>query len=96
MKTLGLNHGKHGLSNYSDEVRNVCISNDKSVNIEAYQIGFNMGWSDFCTPFHGFELGEKGDIYKSSCPAEKENLFREKYLIGKKVYEKKDQIHKAY
>ena len=89
MSAFGLDQGKRGLTNLSEEIRRVCNEN---VNLEAYQIGFNTGWSDFCTSFHGFEMGKKGDIYKSFCPAEKEELFREKFLIGKTVYEKKDQV----
>lgn len=92
MKYLGLDHGKRGLSNLSEELRRVCVTSDEAVNLEAYQMGFNMGWSNFCTPFQGFEMGKKGDLYKSFCPLEKEELFREKFLIGKKVYDKKDQV----
>lgn len=89
---MGLDHGKRGMPSLLEEVRKVCVTSDGFVNLEAYQTGFNMGWSDFCTPFHGFEIGKRGDLYKSFCPPEKEELFREKFLIGKKVYEKKDQV----
>lgn len=92
MLAFGLDHGKHALSNLSEDVRRVCVTSDETVDLEAYQKGFNIGWTTFCTPFHGFEMGSKGDIYKSFCPVEKEELFHEKFLIGKKVYEKKDQV----
>lgn len=68
------------------------MSNEKSVDLESYQKGWAIGWSDYCTPFHGYEMGRKGDLYKSFCPSDKEELFREKFLIGKKIYEKKDQV----
>ncbi len=93
MKSFGLNQGKKGLSSLSDDIRKTCISSDKTVDLEAYEKGFNMGWSEYCTPFNGFQNGKKGDIYKSYCPADKEDLYREKFLIGKKVYEKNDQVH---
>jgi hypothetical protein len=92
MKEFGFDHGKRGLSNHSEDLRKVCVTSDESINLEAYQMGFNTGWSDFCTSFHGFEMGRKGDIYKSLCPVEKEELFHEKFLIGKNVYDKKDQV----
>jgi hypothetical protein len=37
-------------------------------------------------------MGEKGDSYKSFCPKDKEDLFHEKFLIGKKINEKRDQV----
>ncbi|MDO9184008.1 MAG: DUF2799 domain-containing protein [Bacteriovorax sp.] len=92
MNAFGLDHGKHGLSSLADELRRVCTTGESSVDLQAYQTGFNMGWSDFCTTFHGFEMGRKGDLYKSFCPLDKEELFHEKFLIGKKVYEKNDQV----
>lgn len=92
MKILGIEHGKKGLSKLTDELRSTCIRGEQSVNLELYERGFDMGWSSFCTPINGFEMGRKGDSYKSFCPPEKEELFREKFLIGKNIYEKKDQV----
>lgn len=92
MKSLGLEHGKKGLAKLTDEVRSTCVNNNQSVDLELYEEGFNIGWSTYCTPFNGYEMGKMGDSYKSFCPFEKEDLFREKFLIGKKVYEKKDQV----
>lgn len=89
---LGLDHGKRGMSRLTDEIRSTCQSGDTIVNLEGYEKGFTMGWSSYCTAFHGFDMGVKGDLYKSFCPPEKESLFREKFLIGKQVYEKKDQV----
>lgn len=92
MLELGLEHGKKGLNKLTDEVRSACISAEQTLDLELYEKGFNMGWSSYCIPFNGFDMGRKGDIYKSYCPPEKEELFREKFLIGKKVNEKKDQV----
>jgi hypothetical protein len=89
IKGLGIEHGKKGLSKLTDEVRSTC---GDRIDTELYERGFAMGWSSHCTPFNGFEMGRKGDTYKSFCPPEKEKLFREKFLIGKTVYEKKDQL----
>lgn len=92
MQSFGIEHGKKGLSKLTDEISSTCIRGEESVNLEAYETGFRMGWSSYCTSFNGFDMGRKGDTYKSFCPPEKEDLFHEKFLIGKKVYEKKDQV----
>lgn len=92
MRILGIEHGKRGYSNLSEDIRKNCTTTTEFLNLEAYQDGFKMGWSDHCTAFQGYEMGRKGDLYKSFCPSEKEDLFHEKFLIGKKVYEKNDQI----
>lgn len=92
MKNFGIEHGKKGLSKLTDEISSTCIRGEESVNLENYEMGFKIGWSSFCTSFNGFDMGRKGDTYKSFCPPDKEDLFHEKFLIGKKVYEKKDQV----
>ena len=92
MHSMGLDQGKRGLNNLSENIRKVCITNDKTVNLEAYQAGFKIGWSIFCSPSNGYQMGKKADLYKSFCPDDKEDLFREKFLIGKKVNEKFDQV----
>ncbi len=93
MKEMGFSQGRKGLTNLTDEIRKVCIRSNSTVDLEGYAKSFEKGWSEFCTPMHGFESGKRGDIYKSYCPPEKENLFREKFLIGKRVYEKNDQVN---
>lgn len=93
MNVLGFEHGSRGHSNLSDEVRKVCGTNEKTLNYDSYQKGFITGWINYCTPFRGFEMGKKGDIYKSYCPAEKEALFHEKFLTGKRLVDKKDQVN---
>lgn len=92
MLQLGIDHGKKGLTRLTDDVRSTCVSGEQTVDLENYETGFNRGWSTYCTTFNGFDMGRRGDLYKSFCPIEKEDLFREKFLIGKKVYEKKDQV----
>ena len=92
MRSLGIEHGKRGMSSLSDDVRSTCNNSNFIADLEQYDKGFNIGWSLYCTPRNGFESGKKGDTYKSFCPTEKEDLFHEKFLIGKKVYEKKDQV----
>jgi hypothetical protein len=92
MYSLGLSQGRKGLISLSEEIRNVCGKSDPTVSLERYEKGFEKGWNEYCTPLHGYESGKRGDIYKSFCPAAKEDLFREKFYIGKKIYEKKDQV----
>lgn len=93
MSALGFEHGRKGQNKLTEQVRKACINNETTVNLEQYEIGFNKGWDEYCSPIHGYQMGKKGDIYKSYCPPEKEDLYHEKFLIGKKIYEKKDQVN---
>lgn len=92
MRSFGLDHGKKGQANLLEDIRKTCLRNNPNVDLSSYQSGFEQGWTEYCTPFNGYRLGAKGDLYKSFCPAEKEDLFHERFLIGKKVYEKNDQL----
>ena len=92
MKSMGFDQGRRGLVKLTEEIRKTCVTSSKTVDLEKYEIGFNMGWSEYCTPLNGFDIGRRGDIYKSFCPVDKEDLFHEKFLIGKQVYEKKDRV----
>jgi len=91
MREFGYEHGRKGMSSLIDEVRSTCGRDNPAIDFSAYESGLEAGWSEFCTPFNGYRMGAKGDLYKSFCPPERENLFHERFLIGKKVYEKKDQ-----
>lgn len=93
MQVLGLEHGRKGFSKLTEAVRKTCVTNESTVNLELYETGFSKGWDEYCSPIHGYQMGRKGDIYKSYCPPEKEELYHEKFLIGKKIYEKKDQVN---
>ncbi|RPJ75000.1 MAG: DUF2799 domain-containing protein, partial [Alphaproteobacteria bacterium] len=55
MKSLGLEHGKKGLSSLADEVRSVCVNGKQSVDLELYEAGFKIGWNTYCTSFNGYE-----------------------------------------
>lgn len=92
MHSLGLDHGKRGFVTQIEEIRRICSNSENLINLESYNEGFQIGWSIFCTPAHGYEMGEKGDSYKSFCPKDKEDLFHEKFLIGKKINTKRDQV----
>ena len=90
MLTFGREHGAKGLIKHTDEIQKVCQNSEPHIDLEKYENGFNQGWAQYCTPLSGFENGRRGDIYKSYCPSDKEDIFREKYLIGKKIFEKND------
>ena len=92
MFNFGKDHGLKGLNRLTDEIRKVCVRADSSVDLKAYEDGFYLGWASYCTSFHAYESGRKAETYTSFCPAAKEGLFREKYLIGKKVYDKSEQV----
>lgn len=92
MNKFGYDHGSKGLSNLIEDIRKTCLKRTPDIDLAAYQKGFEAGWNEYCTPFNGYRMGAKGDLFKSFCPAEKEPLFHERFLIGKKVYEKKDQV----
>lgn len=91
MMDLGLTHGRSGSQkNYLEDVRKLCSDRNPTLDLEAYQKGFETGWTEFCLPHKGFEIGKRGDRYISFCPKERESQFREKYLVGKRVFELKD------
>nr|BDT29174.1 DUF2799 domain-containing protein [Bacteriovorax sp. HI3] len=92
MKELGLLQGRQGSPvKYTDDLRNVCMGRNPSIDLEAYEKGFYQGWMEYCLPNRAFEMGKRSDRYFSFCPAERESMFREKYLIGKHVFELKDE-----
>lgn len=92
MQAFGFEQGSKGKPNLLEDIRKSCSRGNPSIDLAAYQAGFDKGWDSYCTSYNGFKMGEKGDPYKSFCPPEKEDLFHEKFLIGKQVYEKKDQV----
>lgn len=92
MTDFGYDQGRKGQSNLIEDIRKTCLKRNADIDLAGYQKGFEGGWKEYCTPFNGYRMGAKGDIYKSFCPAEKEPLFHERFLLGKKVYEKKDQV----
>lgn len=91
MRDFGYEHGRKGMSNLLEDVRKTCQKHEPPVDLARYQTGFEAGWTEYCTPFNGYRMGVKGDLYKSFCPPEREDLFHDRFLIGKKVYDKKDQ-----
>lgn len=91
MNALGLSQGRAGsLKKYTDELRDTCMASTPGIDLEAYEKGFYQGWMEYCLPNKAFEMGKRSDRYLSFCPAEREALFREKYLIGKHHAELKD------
>jgi hypothetical protein len=91
MHALGLFHGRAGSpKKYTDEIRNRCMGNNPNIDLEGYEKGFNQGWMEYCLPNRAFEMGKRSDRYFSFCPAEREAMFREKYLVGKHHAELKD------
>lgn len=91
MMTLGLQQGRAGYpKKYTDDLRNKCMSKNPDINLEAYEKGFYQGWTEYCLPNRAFEMGKRSDRYFSFCPAEREDQFREKYLIGKHHFELRD------
>ena len=91
MMTLGLQQGRSGSpKKYTDDLRNTCMAKNPNINLEAYEKGFYQGWTEYCLPNRAFEMGKKADRYYSFCPAEREEQFRAKYLVGKHHIELKD------
>lgn len=92
MHELGLRQGRMGSpKKYTDEIRNVCRNRQPFVDLQQYELGFKKGWIEFCRPANALAMGKADDPYASFCPENRENLFREKYLIGKQIHELKDQ-----
>ncbi len=92
MYQFGLDQGYKGASNLAEDIKRVCSSDSVTVDLLNYEKGFNIGWDVYCSPTHGLENGMKGELYKSFCPSTKEDHYHASFLIGKKIYEKKDQL----
>ncbi len=91
MTELGLKHGRMGSpKKFTEQLRNVCAGRESIIDLEKYEKGFELGWTDYCTPSNALSLGKISDPYVSFCPTPKEAMFREKYLIGKRINELKD------
>lgn len=91
MMSLGLAQGKSGSpKKYTEDLRRKCSGFEPAIDLEAYEKGFYAGWTQYCLPNRAFEMGKKSDRYFSFCPPEREDQFREKYLIGKHHFELKD------
>ena len=91
MHALGLSQGRAGSpKKYTDQLRDTCFTQKPDIDLLGYEKGFAQGWSEYCLPNKGFELGKRSDRYFSFCPPEREASFREKYLVGKHHAELKD------
>lgn len=90
MLKFGLDQGKSGEKKYTDELRATCLSKNPNLNLEDYEKGFYQGWEIYCLPNRAFEMGKKAEPYLSYCPPGREEQFREKYLLGKNLFELKD------
>lgn len=92
MKELGLAQGREGSpKKYTDDLRDTCMGKNPSIDLESYEKGFYQGWMEYCLPNKAYEMGKRSDRYFSFCPPERESMFREKYLLGKHVFELKDE-----
>lgn len=91
MYQFGLNHGRNGSpKKFTEQLRSTCYLSAPPVDLENYEKGFEAGWKEYCRPANALSLGKISDPYVSFCPSEKEAVFREKYLIGKRINELKD------
>ena len=91
MMDLGLSQGRAGSPKiYTDDLRRICSNSHPAIDLESYEKGFRQGWTEYCLPKRGYEMGKRADRYFSFCPTEREALFREKYLLGKHHFELKD------
>lgn len=91
MFALGLKQGQLGSPRkYTDQIRNVCSHHRPPVELDKYEAGFKEGWNEFCRPSNALAMGKSAEHYISFCPENKEVMFREKYLIGKRINELKD------
>lgn len=88
MYTFGMEHGREGLNKkLTSEIVKRCSSEEFTPDVLKYEAGFMKGWEEYCLPNRAYKLGQKGDRYVSFCPVEREEQFREKYLIGKQYNE---------
>lgn len=75
---------------YTEQLKSVCASHLPALDLAKYEDGFYQGWSDYCRPSNAISMGKLADSYISFCPKNKESMFREKYLVGKRLHELND------
>lgn len=92
---VGQRDGQNGYSrgNIENHVKacgEVHINPDRAL----YQKGWARGIVSYCTPHNGMEVGRRGSSYSGSCPAELEPAFRERYRLGREVYDAQQELNR--
>jgi uncharacterized small protein (DUF1192 family) len=86
-KTIGYEDGVAGRSgDRIAEHRKACARYGVTPDLESYQVGRRQGLREYCSPQHGFQLGERGGSYGGICPGDLEGAFVGAYESGRQLY----------
>jgi hypothetical protein len=95
-RTIGFEDGASGkaetaISNYRQD----CADHGVAPNLSAYRQGHREGSERFCTRRNGFNVGQRGGSYQSSCPAELEAQFLPAFRDGQQLYQLQRAVNSA-
>ncbi|WP_425418846.1 DUF2799 domain-containing protein [Oricola indica] len=94
-RTLGATDGFAGRQqSHVARHQEACNRFGITVDVTAWQAGWQDGIRRHCTPRNGLDIGLKGRGYSSACPADLAFAYREAYDIGRDVNWAKDAVER--
>jgi hypothetical protein len=86
-QAIGMKDGYNGWdTSYLQKHSQACAKHDVNVDAVQYQAGYAAGLEQFCSVGKGYWLGESGQEYKNTCPAELSEAHLEAYENGRRVF----------
>ena len=70
----------------ADRRENACVKHGYAMNRDEYNVGRDMGLTNYCTPGNGYSLGEYGRAYNGVCGNHGEAVFFEAHNRGYELY----------
>lgn len=86
-RKLGTADGVAGrLQSHVARHQEACSQYGVTVDVPAWQSGWEEGIRRHCTPRSGLERGLRGGNYSSACPADQAFAYREAFNVGRDAY----------
>ncbi len=85
---LGVSDGQRGFAQtYVANHQEACSQFGISVDVIAWNTGWQQGIATYCTPLNGLTVGREGRNNPFSCPAQLAGSFNEGHRVGRAVYD---------